>query len=118
MRGWLQEHEGGPADRLYYLATPPRFFTDIVARLGQSDMVSQEDGFRRVVVEKPFGTDLESARSLNRSLHEILEENQIYRIDHTTWVKKPFKTSWSSASATRFMNQSGTATTSITCKLR
>lgn len=78
----LSKIENGKADRLYYLATPPRFFTDIVGALGRADMVSEHDGFRRLVVEKPFGTDLDSARSLNQSLHAVLEEHQIYRIDH------------------------------------
>jgi glucose-6-phosphate 1-dehydrogenase len=80
--GSLRIIEGGKADRLYYLATPPRFFTDVVSALGRADMVFEDDGFRRLVVEKPFGTDLDSARTLNHSLHEVLEEHQIYRIDH------------------------------------
>ncbi len=79
----LKELEGGqPADRLFYLATPPNFFTGIVQFLGECGLVAEDEGWRRVVVEKPFGVDLESARSLNQELHRILGEQQIYRIDH------------------------------------
>ncbi len=74
--------EGGPADRLYYLAAPPRFYADIVDRLGAADIVREDEGWRRVIVEKPFGVDLASAQALNQSLHRVLDEQQIYRIDH------------------------------------
>jgi glucose-6-phosphate 1-dehydrogenase len=77
-----KKHNTGKS-RLYYLATGADYFPKIAELLGQSDMVKQEqDVWRRVIVEKPFGTDLESAESLNRSLLSVLEENQIYRIDH------------------------------------
>jgi glucose-6-phosphate 1-dehydrogenase len=82
LKNALKELEQGPADRLYYLATPPRSFTDIVNALGRARMVSEDEGWRRVVIEKPFGTDLASAQSLNQSIHEVLAEKQIYRIDH------------------------------------
>lgn len=86
LKGRLDEiekkHSTGKS-RLYYLATGADYFPKIAELLGQSDMVKQEEGaWRRVIVEKPFGTDLESAESLNRSLLSVLEENQIYRIDH------------------------------------
>src|ERR1700676_129534 len=68
---------------LFYLATAPKFFGQIVQQLGQSQLSKQENGrWRRVVIEKPFGHDLESARSLNRQIKAVLAENQIYRIDH------------------------------------
>src|ERR1700736_3655840 len=68
---------------LFYLATAPKFFGQIVQQLGQSQLSNQENGrWRRVVIEKPFGHDLESARSLNRQIKTVLQENQIYRIDH------------------------------------
>jgi len=77
-----KKHNTGKS-RLYYLATGADYFPKIAELLGQSDMVKQEqDVWRRVIVEKPFGTDLASAESLNRSLLSVLEENQIYRIDH------------------------------------
>jgi glucose-6-phosphate 1-dehydrogenase len=78
----LADLDGGPADRLYYLAAPPRFYADIVARLGQAGLVAEAEGWRRVVIEKPFGTDLPSARALNQALLQVLDEQQIYRIDH------------------------------------
>ena len=72
-----------PANYLFYLATPPRFFGDIASQLKQANLTREEDGqWRRVIIEKPFGQDLESARVLNRLLHNSLEEHQIYRIDH------------------------------------
>jgi glucose-6-phosphate 1-dehydrogenase len=68
---------------LFYLAVPPRFFGDIVERLAKAGLTStQAEGFRRVVVEKPFGTDLASAKALNAHLRKWLEEPQIFRIDH------------------------------------
>ena len=74
--------EGGPACRLYYMATPPKFFPGIAAALGRADMLKEIDGFRRVVIEKPFGTDLKSAMELTELLHHEMSEQQIYRIDH------------------------------------
>jgi len=69
--------------RLYYLAVPPAFFSTIVERLGAAGMAREEDGrFRRVIIEKPFGHDLESAQELNRNIQKVLAEGQIYRIDH------------------------------------
>ena len=68
---------------LFYLATAPKFFAPIVQQLGCSGLSQQENGrWRRVVIEKPFGQDLESAKALNRDIKTVLEENQIYRIDH------------------------------------
>jgi glucose-6-phosphate 1-dehydrogenase len=68
---------------LFYLATPPAAFAPIGCRLGQSGLAREENGaWRRIIIEKPFGTDLASARSLNRKLLEALNEHQIYRIDH------------------------------------
>ncbi len=68
---------------LFYLATAPKFFSQIVQQLGAASLSRQEDGhWRRVVIEKPFGHDLESAQALNRDIKSVLQENQIYRIDH------------------------------------
>ena len=67
---------------IFYLATAPGFFGPIVDSLGDSGLLDQRDGFRRVVVEKPFGTDLASAQALNRQLLARAGEDQIYRIDH------------------------------------
>ena len=68
---------------LFYMATAPKFFASIVQQLGRAGLSTQENGrWRRVVIEKPFGTDLESAKTLNRDIKSVLQENQIYRIDH------------------------------------
>jgi glucose-6-phosphate 1-dehydrogenase len=68
---------------LFYLATPPRAFSPIARRLGDAGLLREEEAhWRRVVVEKPFGSDLRSAKVLNRELLEVLGESQIYRIDH------------------------------------
>ena len=68
---------------LFYLATAPKFFAPIVQQLGRAGLAKQDDAhWRRVVIEKPFGNDLESAQALNRDIKSVLQENQIYRIDH------------------------------------
>ncbi|MFN2425446.1 MAG: glucose-6-phosphate dehydrogenase [Candidatus Binatia bacterium] len=68
---------------LFYLAASPEYFGVIVEQLSTAEMVKNENGsWRRVVVEKPFGRDLASARDLNRLLLRVLDERQIYRIDH------------------------------------
>ncbi|MDH3899442.1 MAG: glucose-6-phosphate dehydrogenase [Gammaproteobacteria bacterium] len=68
---------------LFYLATPPRFFIDIAASLARVGLLNENAGnWRRVIIEKPFGNDLQSARDMNRQLHEAMDEHQIYRIDH------------------------------------
>ncbi|WP_431854241.1 glucose-6-phosphate dehydrogenase [Azospirillum sp.] len=74
---------GTDGNVLFYLATPPAAFAPIVRNLGASGLTREKGGvWRRVVVEKPFGTDLASARSLNAELQTVLDEHQIYRIDH------------------------------------
>jgi glucose-6-phosphate 1-dehydrogenase len=77
-----KKHNTG-GNYFYYLATAPALFGEVVQHLGDVGLTSQEGGhWRRVVIEKPFGHDLESARALNRELGRVLRENQIYRIDH------------------------------------
>ncbi len=68
---------------IFYLAVASRFFATVVENLGKAGLTQQSEGvFRRVVVEKPFGADLESSRALNARLLAVLDESQIYRIDH------------------------------------
>lgn len=67
---------------IFYLATPPNFFGSIVDRVAEAGLLDQATGFRRVVIEKPFGTDLASAKALNAQLLARAGEDQIYRIDH------------------------------------
>ncbi len=67
---------------LFYLATPPLLFPVIIRQLGDSRLARSERGWRRIIIEKPFGHDLESARRLNEQIHECFIENQVFRIDH------------------------------------
>ena len=67
---------------VFYLATPPSVFVTVADHLGKSGLAREERGWRRLIVEKPFGTDLASARELNARLLSILSEHQVYRIDH------------------------------------
>jgi len=71
-------------NRLFYLATPPDAFLPITRELGRTGLLKEEEGgpWRRLVIEKPFGTDLASAKALNADLLKIVDEHQIYRIDH------------------------------------
>jgi glucose-6-phosphate 1-dehydrogenase len=67
---------------LFYCSVPPSAFGQITAQIGASGLNTQDSGFTRIIIEKPFGTDLESAKALNNELHTVFLENQIYRIDH------------------------------------
>ena len=70
-------------NRLFYLATPPSAFAPIGRHLGETGLAREENGaWRRLIIEKPFGTDLASARALTQELLRALDEHQIYRIDH------------------------------------
>ncbi len=72
-----------PLNRIYYLATPPTAYTTIIEKLGETGLSKERDtGFSRIIVEKPFGRDLQSAHELNRVLSRHFDEQQIYRIDH------------------------------------
>jgi glucose-6-phosphate 1-dehydrogenase len=79
----LDRERGTAGNRIFYFSIPPSGFAPLAERLG-SEGLSHSDGggFRRMVVEKPFGHNLESARELNRKLHMAFGEEQIYRIDH------------------------------------
>ncbi|NWF71310.1 MAG: glucose-6-phosphate dehydrogenase [Chloroflexi bacterium] len=78
----FREIEGEPANRLYYLSTAPALYVPTVTNLGAAGMTKEDIGWRRIIIEKPFGTDLASARELNTLVHSVFEENQVYRIDH------------------------------------
>ena len=67
---------------LVYVATPPDNFTQIMNGLGAAKLTTEEKGFRRFIIEKPFGTDFKSAQQLNKDLLSVVKEEQIYRIDH------------------------------------
>ncbi len=70
------------AGRLFYLSTMPQLYAEAIQRLGAAGLADDRHGFRRVIIEKPFGTDLATARELNHLIHEVFREDQIYRIDH------------------------------------
>lgn len=84
VRKKIAEIEAGeklPGNRIFYLALPPVAFPTIIEALGDAGL-SKSSGWTRLVIEKPFGHDLESALSLNRLVHRYFDESQIYRIDH------------------------------------
>jgi len=90
---WLKERldkfdqtEGTAGNRLFYLATPPTTYSTVIQQLGKAGL-AKRDGpgntpFIRIIVEKPFGSDLDTARALNAELKDVFDEDQIYRIDH------------------------------------
>ncbi len=79
----LDEVRGTGGNHAFYLAIPPGFFGDVVGQLKEHGLAEPTaDSWRRVVVEKPFGHDLESARELNRMLDEVFPPESIFRIDH------------------------------------
>ena len=79
----LDKTAGTAGNHLFYLAVADRFFSVVVAGLGAAGLVTEKDGqWRRVVIEKPFGHDLPSAKALNAEILKTLQEHQIYRMDH------------------------------------
>jgi glucose-6-phosphate 1-dehydrogenase len=80
----LDAAHGTQGNRVFYLATPPELFKDITAQLGAAGLHQRriETGFVRLVIEKPFGVDLETARDLNHSIQAVFRESQVFRIDH------------------------------------
>jgi glucose-6-phosphate 1-dehydrogenase len=79
---WADEHCGTSGNRLFYLSVPPEGFGIIAGNLHKSGLNKSETGWTRIVIEKPFGTDLASAKKLNDILLDAFDEDQIYRIDH------------------------------------
>jgi glucose-6-phosphate 1-dehydrogenase len=79
---YLAQSEEGDVNRLFYMALPPTLFPTIIQNLDSTGQLRENGSWRRVVLEKPFGTDLASSIELNKQVHKALQENQIYRIDH------------------------------------
>jgi glucose-6-phosphate 1-dehydrogenase len=78
----FDERAGQPMNRVFYLSTAPQFFPVISAKLGAAGLNEVEDAETRIVIEKPFGYDLASARKLNAEVLDVFEESQVFRIDH------------------------------------
>ena len=79
--GSIESEHALPGNRAFYLALPPRVLPSVVERLGAAGL-NESPGWTRIVIEKPFGRDLTSAKSLNTLLHDYFAEDQVYRIDH------------------------------------
>jgi glucose-6-phosphate 1-dehydrogenase len=77
-----QSGNGAAGNRLFYLATPPDAYPAIVKHLGEAGLNHNPDGWARIIIEKPFGRDLQSAVALNEQVHQVFTEDQVYRIDH------------------------------------
>ena len=78
----LNEEHGTEENYIFYLSTPPSLYESIAKNLCDQGLTKEDTGWKRIIVEKPFGYDLASARELNNGLHHYFEENQVYRIDH------------------------------------
>ncbi|HET9869227.1 MAG TPA: glucose-6-phosphate dehydrogenase, partial [bacterium] len=78
----MDQQNGTSGNRVFYLSTPPNVFEPIISNLGAAGLNKEEKGYSRVVIEKPFGHDLLSAKELNRKVQDVFTEHQIYRIDH------------------------------------
>ena len=78
----IAKENGIGGNRLFYLATAPEYFTEIIENLGSHGLAKPEKGAIRAVVEKPFGHDLDSAKELNRQVNAVFAERQVFRIDH------------------------------------
>ncbi len=78
----LRELAKGGADRLYYLSVAPHLYETAVSHLGRAGMAEDDGGERRIVIEKPFGTNRRTARALNQAVQAVFEERQVFRIDH------------------------------------
>lgn len=108
---------GTRGNYLYYLATASNFFCDKISQLGAVGLTQEENGhWRRVIIEKPFGHDLDSARALNKNISSVLPESQVYRIDHYLG-KETGKTSWSSDLGMGYLSQFGTITMLYDCMI-
>jgi len=78
----LSEGLGGTGNRIYYLAVAPEYFEVIVEKLNEHSMIENKESWQRVIIEKPFGSNLETARRLNESITKVIHEDKIFRIDH------------------------------------
>jgi len=70
------------SESLFYLATPPESYIEVIRQIGKSKLAHRGQGWTRIIIEKPYGRDLESAQTLEEEVHRVFNENQVYRIDH------------------------------------
>jgi glucose-6-phosphate 1-dehydrogenase len=82
LAAWFKANEGEHGRRLFYLSVSPELYPELSATLGEAGFNKDDTGFRRLVIEKPFGHDLKTAKELNAALHTNWREDQLYRIDH------------------------------------
>ena len=78
----VERKHTGPANRLYYLSTPPSLYAVITRQIGKAGLAEEQGGWTRIIIEKPFGHDLRSAQELNQLVTSVFREEQVYRIDH------------------------------------
>ena len=78
----LDTKVGTKSNRVYYLATPPHLYPVVIEQLGRAGLNRNNSGWTRIIIEKPFGHDLDSAQRLNEQIHSVFSEDQVYRIDH------------------------------------
>jgi glucose-6-phosphate 1-dehydrogenase len=78
----VERRTGDAGNRLFYCATPPSLYPTLVTQLGAAGLNREATGWTRIIIEKPFGRDLASARELNRIVAPVFKEEQVYRIDH------------------------------------
>jgi glucose-6-phosphate 1-dehydrogenase len=78
----IDQERGTSGNRIFYLSTPPSKYPEIIQRLGAAGLNKSRKGWVRIIIEKPFGHDLASARELNRQIAKVFREEQVYRIDH------------------------------------
>ena len=118
----IDEERRAHGNRLFYLATSPKFYAPIIRHLGASGLAQRQDiyynkpdSWNRIVVEKPFGRDIETARALNAEIGRVFSERQIYRIDHYS-ARRRSRTSSPSGSPTSSSSRSGTGSSSTTSR--
>ncbi len=78
----MEKERGIPSNRLYYLSTPPSTYETIINNMGDANLQKNENGWTRIIIEKPFGHDLQTALELTNVVDKVFKEDQIYRIDH------------------------------------
>ena len=82
LKNYLKRFEQNVSEQIYYLATSPEYYGIICKNLSEAGMTNEDGGCRRIIIEKPFGSDLKSSEELNKQVHAAFGEDQVYRIDH------------------------------------